>query len=201
VELLVVLCIMLILGSLSGRALAALLGEGTINKNASDFSQILTLARAYAMANDTYVRVAMTELPPGGAYSNDAVVVLCLYSSDGTTSGTWTKLNRVVALTNLTFNDSLKGATPDTSNDVTPDTSTISPMTISMPALSNTPLTFSSFVQFSPIGESGIQASGTASHIKIGCSAATDLAQKNPFILRLSGANGTITILRKENME
>lgn len=61
VELLIVMGIIVLLASLVGPAVNAINGGGKLSKTASDISDLLQQARAYAMANNTYVYLAIDE--------------------------------------------------------------------------------------------------------------------------------------------
>jgi hypothetical protein len=61
-------------------------------------------------------------------------------------------------------------------------------------------LTFTAFVQFDPSGEARVNTTELARNIKIGLDKPAPQGGKNPFILRLSGMNGTIVVIRKEDM-
>jgi prepilin-type N-terminal cleavage/methylation domain-containing protein len=69
VELLVVVAIILVLMALLAPAFNALKGAGTLGKSAYDIVGILENARAYAMANRTYVYVGFQEVDASNAES------------------------------------------------------------------------------------------------------------------------------------
>jgi prepilin-type N-terminal cleavage/methylation domain-containing protein len=82
VELLAVISIMVILAFFSLPALTSLLGSGKANQNISQLSDILEVAREYAVANNTYVWVAFYPATGSGGVSSLSVAVLA--SNDGT---------------------------------------------------------------------------------------------------------------------
>jgi len=113
VELLVVLAIVVILAALSFKSLSGILSGG-FNQVVSDMSQALAQARAYAMANNTYVYVGFDEVsasdtsatPATGAGNYGLVVVAIAASSDGTngfTNGTTWSSSSAVGTT-ITYN-------------------------------------------------------------------------------------------------
>ena len=88
VELLVVLAIVVILGALSFKSFSGILSGG-FNQVVSDMSQALAQARAYAMANNTYVYVGFDEVNAADTSTTPAtgtglVVVAIAASADGT---------------------------------------------------------------------------------------------------------------------
>jgi len=223
VELLVVISIIALLTGLSGPAIRTLSGAGTVNKAIFDFSGTLQVARAYAMANHTYVRVAIAET---NASNTVRLVILSLYSADGTLSAgsatpaasdmanptMWPALGKALSLDNLSIYDVINGASPDTSNDI-PPSQTLSSITFSRRVAADTP-TFKGIIQYSPSGEAAVLQSLSAAsipnrYIKIAMdqpapgNASLPISgqgQKLPqqqFILRVSGVNGSVAILRK----
>lgn len=208
-EVLVVLTIMALLVGLSGAAIQGLTGAGTVNRNINDLSGALDLARTYARANHTYVRVALGQVPASATNPTPSVAVLLLYSSDGqldaasssdmANAAQWPLVKPLFFLNNLVFSDSLNGTTPDTSSDSYPSQTDIGPLSITgMPTLSG--VSFTAFIQFDPSGEAQVSTTTLARNIKIGLDKPSPQQGKNPFILRLSGMNGTIVVIRKEDM-
>lgn len=208
-ELLVVISVMALLVGMSVPALQSLTGAGTVNESIGDLSGALDSARAYAMANHTYVRVALGQAAAGGSRSQPAVVVLMIYSADGAldaatpsamaNSAQWPLLRPPILLQNLVFSDALNGMTPNTSSDAFPSQTDIGPLSIAgFPATSG--VSFTAFIQFEPSGEARVITTQVARNIKIALDKPSPQQGKNPFILRLSGINGSILVLRKENM-
>ena len=117
VELLVVLAVIAILTVLTLPSLSGLLGSNTFSSNLYALDGALQQARTYAMANNTYVYVALSEVagtstlghPTAG---NGRVVVLVAAVSDGTDgitgNGTYTfsnanliQINKLISLDGL----------------------------------------------------------------------------------------------------
>jgi prepilin-type N-terminal cleavage/methylation domain-containing protein len=210
IEILVVLAIIAVLATVSGPAIQMLDGAGSVNKASSDVSSVLDLARAYAMTNHTYVRVAFSQIP--GASNSPTLVIMPIYSADGTllqdssgdmaNASLWPAVIPPLAIQNFMINDGLNASSPDTTADVTPSGMNASGTPIPsfsrpVPGSSTVPI-FDMFVEFNPTGEACV-IDGTPTHyIKIGIQKMTQL--RNPVILRLSGLNGYVTVLRKENM-
>jgi prepilin-type N-terminal cleavage/methylation domain-containing protein len=214
-ELLSVVAIMAVMTGLSLPAIRALQASGSVSKAAVDLAKTLELARVHAMANGTYVRVVFSELSEDGSRSKPAIVALVLVSANGSDAGDmadssdWRALTRPLVLDNLKMFDSLDARKPNTDSDVTPagrnDTGTrLAEFSRPVPGVGGA-LTFHAFVQFSPSGEAGVSTDQPARYIKIALdrpkpgNTAQALAQ-NPFILRLSGTNGSINVLRAEAM-
>ncbi len=202
-ELLAVLAITAIMAAASIPVVGGLLGSGTVDQAAQDISNTLQQARAYAMANNTYVRVGFATLPASTSTPLPSLVVLCLYSSDGTLSTTeesdmtssaeWPAVGIPLKLSNFSFSDSL-----GTTTDVTPDSTDIGHFTRSVGGLG--PVSFNACIQFAPTGTAQVSVSSPARVIKVPVDRPAPLAGKNPFVIRLEGLTGATEILRKENL-
>jgi type II secretory pathway pseudopilin PulG len=139
------------------------------------------------------------------------------------TSQYWSAIGTPLILSNLWNYDSLNtsaaaiSAQPplaaDTSSDLVPSSTDIgSPgFTRTNGPLSSlpSPPTFTAIVQFDPAGEARVLQAQTAHYIKVGLdqpssaptsSSSQGWQNKNPFILRISGINGSVSILRKETL-
>ena len=210
IELLAVMGIVAMLAVASTPAIRSLGGAGTVNKAVADSSRVLELARVYAMANNTYVRVALARIDPQGGRVNPATVVISMCAANGKLGSDgemadpakWPLINKPLILDNFVVDDELNASLPDTSADVTPAGKNRSGEAIAaasrrVPGLS-AEVTFSSFIQISPSGESRVAKDEPARNIKVAIDQSAG-ATKNPFILRLSGANGTVSILRKDD--
>lgn len=211
VELLAVMAIIVALSAVSVPALQSVKGGSSVNKAVSDLASTLELARTHAMANRTYVRVLLAEAPAGGNQLLPQIIALPIYSANGSASGDmaqateWPALSRPLVLDDLKVFDSMEASSPvNTSGDVTPMGSNVkgtrmSP--VSRQVGNRGTLSFSGVIQFSPAGEARVSFDEPARHIKIAVDqplAGNELEgrKKNPFILRLSGMNGSIRILR-----
>lgn len=216
IELLTVMTIMAILGAVTVPALRSLLSAGKVNKAATGLSQTLELARVYAMANSTYVRVVISEMPVGSGRTTPTLVALTLYSAEGSEAGDmskseeWPTLGKPLVLDNLKMFDTLNASKPDTRLDVTPAGTNVqgtrlADFTRRIPGLGTGSLTFASTIQFNPSGEATVCEDEPARYIKIaidqpsGQNGSTAL-EKNPLIVRLSGTNGSISVLRAEDL-
>ena len=219
VELLVVMTIIGILSAMSGPLISSLTGAGTVNKAIFDFSGTLQVARAYAMANDTYVRVAISETS-----DHSQVVVLPLYSADGTLSAgsanpaagdmadpaLWPAMSKPLTLENLGIFNAINAASPATASDALPSDSAAG----FSRTLAGAAIAFQWVIQFTPSGEAAVLTSYSATpaparYIKIAMdrpapantsiplSSLNSSAPQKQFILRLSGVNGSVSILRK----
>jgi prepilin-type N-terminal cleavage/methylation domain-containing protein len=210
VELLAVMAIIVALSAVSVPAIQSVKGGSNVNKALADLSSTLELARTHAMANRTYVRVLLAEVPAGGNSLFPQLVALPVYSANGTASGDmalteeWPALGKPLVLDDLKIFDTLDGATPvNTSGDVTPMGANLQGAKMAnvlRPIQGRGSLTFTGVIQFAPTGEARVSFEEPARYIKI----AIDQPQangaagrkKNPFILRLSGMNGSIRVLR-----
>jgi prepilin-type N-terminal cleavage/methylation domain-containing protein len=200
VEMMVVMALIALLSVISVPAVSALSGAGTVNRAIGDLSGALDVARAYAMAQSTYVRIGFCSVP---AAAGAQTVVLTLYSRDGTldasdaegmASAAGVPAVKPLMLRNLSANDAL-GA----ESDATPSATNIPAFVRSVPGVGS--LSFTSCIQFDPSGEARVQLSGVSRFIKIGMKRSlVSNNDANPFVVRLAGVAGAITILRKENL-
>jgi prepilin-type N-terminal cleavage/methylation domain-containing protein len=89
IELLVVIAIMAILIAGAALSFRGINSSGKFNKALTEISGVLEQARAYAVAQDTYVWVVLYEIPPAGGGPKD-VYVGTFASNDGTDPFNWT---------------------------------------------------------------------------------------------------------------
>jgi len=205
------MAIIITLSAVSVPALQSIRGGSTVNKAVADLSSTLEMARAYAMANRTYVRILLGDAPAANGQVLPVLVAQPIFSANGSAAGdmtdasVWPALSRPLVLQNLRIFDSLQGSLPvDTRNDVTPlganvQGAVMSPLKRATPGLGL--MDFTGVIQFSPTGEARVSFEEPARYIKIAIDqpasgSATSAMGKNPFILRLSGINGSIRILR-----
>lgn len=215
VELLTVIAIAATLSALSIPAMQLLKGPATVNKGVADLSRTLELARVYAMANRTHVRVLFTQIPAGNSRLVPATAALLIYSADGTDGGDitkaaeWPALNKPLYLEDVLMFDKLQGAAPNsTADDVTPAGENAQgtlavPVARELPGLGK--VNFTGVIQFTPSGEARVALDEPARYIKIALDRpqpgnTTSSLRRNPVILRLSGTNGTIKALRAEDI-
>jgi prepilin-type N-terminal cleavage/methylation domain-containing protein len=214
VELSIVITIIALLAMLTGPAIQALSGAGSTNKAIADLSGNLELARSYAMAHHTYVRVAIGEVDRGGSQVVPVTVVLSICPSDGSLNADsssamadpiqWPQVSKPLLLDNFCIYNSLNATAPDTSNDPTPSNTDIQSVSRTLAGVGT--VSFKALIQFNPTGEAGVYEKEPSRYIKIAVdqpqapSNTTIARNKNPFILRLSGINGIISIFRKEDL-
>ncbi|HSI85761.1 MAG: Tfp pilus assembly protein FimT/FimU [Candidatus Methylacidiphilales bacterium] len=208
IELMSVLAVVAILSATAGPALSALVGAGDINRSITTLSGTLELARTYSMTHHTYVRVAFSTIPVGGSRLTPGVGVMVMYSADGTLDADtpadmtditkWPEANKALFLENLSMDDSLNSSTPATSQDVIPSASDIGSFNRRIGGIASA--SFTSFVQFGPDGEARVLKGEPARYIKLGMNRPAQQKGRNPFVLRVSGINGTIHVLRKESL-
>lgn len=204
VELLVVMGIISILATLSAPAIQAIYGAGSTNRAIGNLSGTLEMARAYALANHTYVRVGLHALSSSAARPTGAVVLAPMYSVDGSetaamTTDNWKPLSPPVFLGNCVPQSSLNAASPDTSADSDPFSTASSFGTLALPIAGASTVSINYFIQFTPSGEACLGADQPVRYIKIGMAPLSGKAALS-FLIRLSGINGTVTVLRQENM-
>jgi len=207
IELLVVIAVMALMAAMSGPVLSSLTGAKSVGRAASDLSDMLQVARAYAMANRTYVRVGFAQVSVANmGFPSNAMVVWAFYAADGSLSNAsagdmadaskWPALSRPLILDRF-ISINVDSIAPNTVNDVVPTSSDIGPLTgRRINGLSVNPR-FDGFVQFSPEGEARVVVDSPARQIKIALDRSNGESGKNPFILRISGSNGIIQVLRK----
>lgn len=211
IELLAVMAILATLSAVTIPAVQSLRGSGSVNRAISDLSGALEMARVHAMANRTYVRVLFASLPAGNGRVNPSTLVLMVYAADGSTHNadmtdpaTWPSQSRPLVLDNLGISDSLQGAGGlSTTSDATPSGGNVTGDM--MPAFQRKvssfgQVTFDQVIQFGPNGEARVGFDQPSRHISLGLAqmGANGEASRveNAFILRLSGVNGSINVLR-----
>lgn len=214
IELLVVVALIVLLGALTGPALRALNGAGTVNKAIADLGGTMVLARTYAMAHHTYVRAVFSQMPASGASGlalpETLVLVIVPAGGDIDQAGVggmgdpskWPAISRPLILPNLILQNALNAASPSTSQDLDPTQSTIvsvaSPFSRQVNGLSPAPQ-FTACIQFGPSGQAVIVDGTPARYIKLAFDRPAPQDGKDPFLLRISGINGSIDVLRKES--
>ena len=215
-EMLVVIGIISLLTGLCVPVIKSIAGSGQTSTAIGRLAGTYELARAYAMSSHTYVRVGLANLPPaqtgGGA---PAVAVIIIAATDGslandTATGMadntkWTTVDKSLILSNLWNYDTLNSTAPDTSTDLKPSGTDI--VSFTRPVGSLGAQSFTAIVQYNPAGEARVLKAEAARYIKIGVdqpvqpsSPATANRNQDPFMLRLSGINGSVTVLRKESL-
>ena len=204
-ELLVVIALITVLSALSGPAIQALSGAGSIDGAVSSTSLIYAQARSYAMANDTYVRVALCQVNAGGSLSTPATVVLVMYTPTGDNTlgmSNWSQAAKPMILKNICFyNNHFYGTSSNgttttviTNNDATLSNSSMGTFTYPVANLGN--LTFGNIVEFNSAGEASVVEGTPTRFISIGWDQPLNPStpgtprNQNPFILRLAGVNG-----------
>ncbi len=207
VELLTVIAVIAVMTAASGPALQALKSSGGVNKAITETSRTLEYARIYAMSNHTYVRVGIGQTGASGAYLTPSTVLIAIYSVDGTLDADttssmtdpskWRPLVKPVILDNLTISNSLSvSRTLDASDYTSPDKTDI-PHPVTFKAGDRGTVACNSFIQFNPNGEARVARGEPARFIELGVDKPGAQGGTNPFLIRMSGLNGNINILRK----
>ncbi|PAW78164.1 MAG: hypothetical protein B9S32_08190 [Verrucomicrobia bacterium Tous-C9LFEB] len=207
VELLTVIAVIAVMTAASGPALQALKSSGGVNKAITETSRTLEYARIYAMSTHTYVRVGIGQTAISGGNLTPATVLIAIYSVDGTldadttTSMTdstkWRPLMKPVIMDNLTVSNSLSVTkTLDSSDYTSPDQTDI-PHPVTFKAGDRGSVSCNAFIQFNPNGEARVVRGEPARFIDLGVDKPGSQSGTNPFLIRMSGLNGNISILRK----
>lgn len=205
IELLSVVGIMTALMAVAVPAVRSISQAGNVNRAAAELSRTLEFARVHAMARQTYVRVGI------GSVDGKDMVVMPIYPLDGSLDADaavdmadpakWAQLSKPLVLDFFRMDDTLDAVSPSTGDDQVPSTSDIAPFrrrVAGMESQGQNP-EFSAFIQFNPNGEARVLKNSTARFIKIGVTGLHG-GSGNPLIVRLSGTNGTIEILRNEHV-
>lgn len=188
--------------ALSGPAIQALGGAGSTSQAASDFSSVLSLARSYAVAHNTFVRVGIAEVTTPGS---EKLVVMPLFAADGSLEQStasdmadparWPALGRPLILENFRLAEGeVDGTVPTTSGDDLTSGTDIPDFHRSVPGKGTALLRFDRCIQFNPTGEARTIVAIPSRHIKIPVDKIGGQAGRNPFLLRVSA--GSIRILR-----
>ncbi len=193
VELLVVISIISVLAALSAPAIASLNRSGSLNRTLTDISLSFEQARAYAMANNTYVWVGLKQDAGSSRVMSATVASLNSVSSDLKNADNLRAISRVKTFDNVQLSSALQdlqGMSADASHI---EQSTIGSFKAGQGA--NGGEVFPYVVQFSPSGEVRIGADGMARWIQVGL-AGTPLATANYAVIQLSSLTGGVRIFR-----
>ena len=154
------------------------------------------------MSHNTYVRVAIAGVPSTSGGALPATVLVAFASSDGSrdsamsSGANWRRIIRPLVLENLLVDDTLAPAKV-TAGTMFPSQTDIAPLACVVPSLGN--VMFDSFVQFDPAGSAAVLCSEPSRFIQIGLDRAGAERGRDPLVLRMSGVNGAVTTLRKED--
>lgn len=214
VEILSVIAVLMMMMVFSTPVLQLVKGSASINKAIDDLSGTYEMARIHAMTHHTYTRVGIAKVPAGGNNLLPSLVIATIYAVSGSLESDdaasmaddskWRLLAPLRGLNNLWIYDGLEGSAPSTSGDIAPSSTDIA--AFERQSGSAGKCTFGSIVQFNPAGEARVLKTEPARHIKIGVDQPLNAAapetrrDRNPFILRLSGINGSVNVIRKENL-
>ncbi|XHR26704.1 MAG: Tfp pilus assembly protein FimT/FimU [Chthoniobacteraceae bacterium] len=215
VELLSVIAVITMMTVASAPVIQSLTGSSSASKTIEDLSGAYEMARIYAMTHHTYTRVGIARVSSDSSVMQPTLVVATIYSVDGSLTNDdatsmaddtkWRLTGNVRGFGNFWLYDSLQGATPSTAGDSKPSDTDID--SFSRFAGRAGVRSFGCIVQFNPAGEARVLKSEPARYIKIGVdqplnpSTPDTPRSRNPFILRLSGINGSVNVIRKENIQ
>jgi type II secretion system protein H len=217
IELLVVMAIIGMLSAVAIPAMSSIKGGGDLMKAAYDIAGVLEQARSYAMANNTYVFVGLTEVNASNSESatgqqagTGRVVLAAAGSRDGTrnfAAGNLVALSKIRRFDNLHLDD----ATPNSGNMARPsvgdafragNAAFVAESTFTWPLSGGSAnYTFSKVIQFDPRGTATLQSSGRslAQWMEIGLSPARGnvaVSGANCAALLLDGVTGSVKIYR-----
>ncbi len=209
VELLAALAVVLVLSAASSWAFQSLAKAGAVDRGVSDLSESVDVARTYALANHTYVRMVFAPVPATSNRLFPATLVLLISPANGeldpanmANPSKWPAIAHPVLLNYLLMNSALNTASPDTTQDSTPIQSDMVsssvPFSRSVGSMSPTP-SFSACVQMTPAGEIQVLQGTPVRFIKMAFDQPAPQNGINPFIVRVSGISGAVGIFRKEN--
>ena len=226
VEMLVVLGIISILLGLVVPAIQGIAGSGQTSTSIVQLTGTFELARTYAMSNHTYVRVGLTNLTLQSGISTPSVAVVVIAAADGSltndttaamaNSSQWISIGKPLICNNLWNYDTLNssqaaitaGTAPDTTSDAEPSGTNIASFsrTVGSLGLQSFPGTQGGgIVQFNPAGEARVLEATPARYIKIGLdqpgqpgNPSAGRRDRDPFLLRISGVNGSVSVERKD---
>jgi prepilin-type N-terminal cleavage/methylation domain-containing protein len=206
IEVLVVMGIITLLTAMTVPAIYSLSKANGVDRAAADVVRVLELSRSFAMAHQTYVRVGISQVQGRG------LVLLPIYPLNGSLDADtaadmndyskWGQLIPAVFLEHFQMNDNLQALVPSTIDDREPSESDIPSFRRKAGGTRDggQDPEFSSFIQFNPNGEARVLKNTVARHVKIGMSR-SDSGSANPLIVRLSGTNGAMEVLRKEDVQ
>ena len=225
-EMIVVVGIISILLGLVVPAIQGITGSGQTSTSIAQLTGTYELARTYAMSNHTYVRVGLANLPVQSGISTPSVAVVVIAAADGSlsndtatamaNSSQWISVGKPLICNTLWNYDTLNssqtaitaGTAPDTEYDAEPSGTNIAGFSRTVGSLGSQ--TFpgtqgGGIVQFNPAGEARVLEAMPARYIKIGLDQPSQPANpsagrrdRDPFLLRISGVNGSVSVERKD---
>jgi prepilin-type N-terminal cleavage/methylation domain-containing protein len=208
IELLTVMAIISVMMVAVVPALNGLKGAGDVTKAAYDLTGTLEQARAYAMANNTYVFVGITERDGLDAKKAGVgqILVVAMGSRDGTRGyggnpSNLAPLTKARRIENVRLADSV----PTTGNLSRPPVSTGNRVGndafVAQDSFESSGYTFTKIIQFDPRGMASIQSSSASVSPWIevglvGANGGADLQKANCAALMLDGVTGSAKIYR-----
>lgn len=205
-ELLTVMAILAVMMSTMIPALSGLKTAGDVTRSAYDIAGTLEQARAYAMANNTYVYVGLIERDsqdPSKAETGQ-ILMVAMRSQDGTrgfAADNLFPLTKLCRMENMHLADDL----PNEGGLSRPRTSEANRVAndafVAQSSFTCSGLSFTKIIQFSPRGMASVQSSTTsvAQWIEIGLTAShggTAASPQNCAVLVLDGVTGSTKIYR-----
>lgn len=214
IELLAVMAVLGLLVSLTTPALSSLVRGDQLNQSLSEVAGVLDQARQYAIAQNTYVWVAMRS--NANTTDGNELNVAVLASKTGTDPSPWTSYGTVpnaqidlitrprtfsqIRLENAaTFGQDKIPRLPEIDPALSPDNSPSSGtavFNVKLPG-SSAPVSFDRVIQFTPAGEARITAS-VINMIEFGLRPmrGTTAEQNNVAVVRVNGLTGQTIVYR-----
>lgn len=193
VELLVVISIISVLAALTAPAIAALNRSGSLNRTLTAISLSFEQARAYAMANNTYVWVGLKPETASNRVLSATVASLNSVSSDLTNAANLRAISRVQAFDNVQLSDAAQSLQGMSTDAVRVQQSTLGSFKTGQGA--NGAVEFPYVVQFSPSGEVQISTNSMGRWVQVGL-LGTPVATANYAVIQLSSLTGGVRIFR-----
>lgn len=207
VELLVVMAVLIVLLALSGPAMNALKGANDVTQGAADLSGTLEQARAYAMANNTFTYVGVTQTEQNNAYQVKFAVWASKDGTRNTATDNLQQIGRVKTMENakLTRIDPYDN-NPRPTTSVEAAEAFASALTLSSGGSGNA-VTFDKVIRFGPSGlaqaddlTNATAADNPMSYYEIGLKQTRgkndNLPKANSAVVQVSGLTGAVQTYR-----
>lgn len=206
VELLAVVGIVVLLGSLSIPALTAINNASRLNNAIINIQGSLQVAKTYAVTNRTYVWVGFTVENTGTA--NPTIRMAMIHTKKGSLFGStgtfdpsrWSPVQQPIAVSGVDMDSTLGGS----SGDITEDDSTLTDtLTDPIPdfdwRVGDADYTFTDIIQFGPDGRASLELdvddqSIPLRFVRIGLLDAKNT--DNYAVIRVSGTTGNVELYR-----
>lgn len=198
VELLVVIAVVGVMAGAMGPALVSLRTAGDVTAGSAKLAGVLDMARTFARANKTVVRVGVHESAPESPDNVITFIVISSATGDLQNSGSadlandtlWPMIGRPVQVRGLSISDALA---------LTGEESVGTDFGSFTRPVGGADMSFDRQIQFEPQGAVRIAPGTLSRQINIGLASGTQPG--NVALIRVAGLSGRTSILRAEDLD